>query len=138
MHEDHGLHAHRDGAAGDSPADQDEKSVAAAASSSLLSVFFLQDLIFLFFFPFFLAVGGLMDFEDFVELMGPRMLGETAHMLGLKELQSAFVQVRPLTEGPSRFEVSGVDDFLSYFFFFFGSFSQSLTWMATGRSTRTR
>lgn len=34
-----------------------------------------------------------MDFEDFVELMGPRMLGETAHMLGLKELQSAFVQV---------------------------------------------
>lgn len=34
-----------------------------------------------------------MDFEDFVELMGPRMLGETAHMLGLKELESAFVQV---------------------------------------------
>lgn len=75
-----------------------------------------------------------MDFEDFVELMGPRMLGETAHMLGLKELQSAFVQVRPLTEGPSRCEVSGVDDFLS----FFGSFSQSLTWTATGRLTRTR
>ncbi len=39
------------------------------------------------------TVGGLMDFEDFVELMGPRMMGETAHMLGLKELQSAFVQV---------------------------------------------
>lgn len=58
-----------------------------------------------------------MDFEDFVELMGPRMLGETAHMLGLKELQSAFVQVRPLTEEPSRFEVSGVDDFLSFFLF---------------------
>lgn len=38
-----------------------------------------------------------MDFEDFVELMGPRMMGETAHMLGLKELQSAFVQVgKPL------------------------------------------
>uniref|UniRef100_A0A3Q3ESN0 EF-hand domain-containing protein n=1 Tax=Labrus bergylta TaxID=56723 RepID=A0A3Q3ESN0_9LABR len=37
-------------------------------------------------------LGGLMDFEDFVELMGPRMMGETAHMLGLKELQSAFVQ----------------------------------------------
>ena len=34
-----------------------------------------------------------MDFEDFVELMGPRMMGETAHMLGLKELQSAFTQV---------------------------------------------
>lgn len=39
------------------------------------------------------TVGGLMDFEDFVELMGPRMMGETAHMLGLKELQSAFTQV---------------------------------------------
>ncbi|CAF87949.1 unnamed protein product, partial [Tetraodon nigroviridis] len=39
-----------------------------------------------------MRMGGLMDFEDFVELMGPRMLGETAHMLGLKELQSAFVQ----------------------------------------------
>lgn len=34
-----------------------------------------------------------MDFEDFIELMGPRMMGETADMLGLKELQSAFVQV---------------------------------------------
>ncbi|XP_068164521.1 calcium-binding protein 2-like [Antennarius striatus] len=39
-----------------------------------------------------MRMGGLMDFEDFVELMGPRMMGETAHMLGLKELQSAFVQ----------------------------------------------
>lgn len=43
--------------------------------------------------PLLFTVGGLMDFEDFVELMGPRMMGETAHMLGLKELQSAFVQV---------------------------------------------
>lgn len=34
-----------------------------------------------------------MDFEDFIELMGPRMMGETADMLGLKELQSAFLQV---------------------------------------------
>ncbi|TNM93536.1 calcium-binding protein 2 [Takifugu flavidus] len=39
-----------------------------------------------------MRMGGLMDFEDFVELMGPRMLGETAQMLGLKELQSAFLQ----------------------------------------------
>ncbi|KAK7909371.1 hypothetical protein WMY93_014055 [Mugilogobius chulae] len=39
-----------------------------------------------------MRMGGLMDFEDFVELMGPRMMGETADMLGLKELQSAFVQ----------------------------------------------
>lgn len=61
----------------------------------------------------FLAVGGLMDFEDFVELMGPRMLGETAHMLGLKELQSAFVQVSP----SSCFEVSGAHNFPSVFAF---------------------
>ncbi|KAM7366105.1 hypothetical protein PAMP_015573 [Pampus punctatissimus] len=39
-----------------------------------------------------MRMGGLMDFEDFIELMGPRMMGETADMLGLKELQSAFVQ----------------------------------------------
>lgn len=47
--------------------------------------------------PFFITVGGLMDFEDFIELMGPRMMGETADMLGLKELQSAFMQVCQLT-----------------------------------------
>ncbi|XP_040887221.1 calcium-binding protein 2 [Toxotes jaculatrix] len=39
-----------------------------------------------------MRMGGLMDFEDFIELMGPRMMGETTDMLGLKELQSAFVQ----------------------------------------------
>ncbi|KAM9424154.1 calcium-binding protein 2-like [Pholidichthys leucotaenia] len=39
-----------------------------------------------------MRMGGLMDFEDFIELMGPRMMGETAGMLGLKELQSAFLQ----------------------------------------------
>uniref|UniRef100_A0A3Q2YK28 EF-hand domain-containing protein n=1 Tax=Hippocampus comes TaxID=109280 RepID=A0A3Q2YK28_HIPCM len=39
-----------------------------------------------------MRMGGLMDFEDFTELMGPRMMGETADMLGLKELQSAFLQ----------------------------------------------
>lgn len=39
-----------------------------------------------------MRMGGLMDFEDFVELMGPRMMGETTNMLGLKELQSAFLQ----------------------------------------------
>ncbi|XP_039997074.1 calcium-binding protein 2 isoform X1 [Xiphias gladius] len=39
-----------------------------------------------------MRMGGLMDFDDFIELMGPRMMGETADMLGLKELQSAFVQ----------------------------------------------
>lgn len=87
--------------------------------------------------PPFLAVGGLMDFEDFVELMGPRMLGETAHMLGLKELESAFVQVGSSqrgTRGGLALLCFGVDNFLS----FFVPFSKSLTWTATARSTRTR
>ncbi|KAM6949158.1 calcium-binding protein 2-like [Aplochiton taeniatus] len=39
-----------------------------------------------------MRMGGLMDFDDFVELMGPRMMGETVDMLGIKELKSAFVQ----------------------------------------------
>ncbi|XP_062372509.1 calcium-binding protein 2-like isoform X2 [Sardina pilchardus] len=33
-----------------------------------------------------------MDFEDFCELMGPRMLVETADMLGIRELRSSFQQ----------------------------------------------
>uniref|UniRef100_A0A4W5N7A6 EF-hand domain-containing protein n=1 Tax=Hucho hucho TaxID=62062 RepID=A0A4W5N7A6_9TELE len=37
-------------------------------------------------------MGGLMDFDDFCELMGPRIMGETADMLGMKELRSAFSQ----------------------------------------------
>ncbi|XP_066523486.1 calcium-binding protein 2-like [Hoplias malabaricus] len=36
--------------------------------------------------------GGHVDFDDFCELMGPRMLMETAHMVGLRELQCAFKQ----------------------------------------------
>ena len=40
------------------------------------------------------AGGGHVDFDDFCELMGPRMLAETAHMVGLKELRCAFKQVR--------------------------------------------
>lgn len=39
-----------------------------------------------------LKMGGLMDFDDFCELMGPRMTQETADMMGLKELQSSFQQ----------------------------------------------
>ncbi|XP_072232544.1 calcium-binding protein 2-like [Leuresthes tenuis] len=39
-----------------------------------------------------MRMGGLMDFEDFTELMAPRLMGETVDMLGLKELKSAFVQ----------------------------------------------
>lgn len=34
-----------------------------------------------------------MDFEDFVDLMGPKMLAETADMIGVKELREAFREV---------------------------------------------
>ena len=39
------------------------------------------------------AAGGKIDFEDFVELMGPKMLAETADMIGVKELRDAFKEV---------------------------------------------
>ncbi|XP_047427277.1 calcium-binding protein 5b [Mugil cephalus] len=35
-------------------------------------------------------LGGRVDFEDFVELMTPKLLDETAGMIGLKELKDAF------------------------------------------------
>ncbi|KAJ7984475.1 hypothetical protein DPEC_G00355210, partial [Dallia pectoralis] len=35
-------------------------------------------------------LGGRVDFEDFVELMAPKLLAETAGMIGLKELKNAF------------------------------------------------
>lgn len=34
-----------------------------------------------------------MDFEEFVDLMGPKMLAETADMIGVKELREAFREV---------------------------------------------
>ncbi|CAM4572633.1 unnamed protein product [Caretta caretta] len=34
--------------------------------------------------------GGKVDFDDFMELMGPKMLAETADMIGMKELRDAF------------------------------------------------
>ncbi|XP_040588704.1 calcium-binding protein 2 isoform X1 [Mesocricetus auratus] len=34
--------------------------------------------------------GGKVDFEDFVELMGPKLLAETADMIGVRELRDAF------------------------------------------------
>nr|XP_019961492.1 PREDICTED: calcium-binding protein 5-like [Paralichthys olivaceus] len=37
-----------------------------------------------------LQLGGRVDFEDFVELMTPKLLAETAGMIGLKELKEAF------------------------------------------------
>ncbi|XP_054616570.1 calcium-binding protein 5b [Dunckerocampus dactyliophorus] len=35
-------------------------------------------------------LGGRVDFEDFLELMTPKLLAETAGMIGLKELKDAF------------------------------------------------
>ncbi|XP_034025581.1 calcium-binding protein 1a [Thalassophryne amazonica] len=35
-------------------------------------------------------LGGHVDFEDFVELMGPKLVAETADMIGIKELKDAF------------------------------------------------
>lgn len=40
-----------------------------------------------------IIVGGRVDFEDFVELMTPKLLAETAGMIGLKELKDAFKEV---------------------------------------------
>ncbi|XP_045429776.1 calcium-binding protein 4 isoform X1 [Pipistrellus kuhlii] len=37
-----------------------------------------------------MRMGGRMDFEEFVELMGPKLREETAHMLGVRELRIAF------------------------------------------------
>lgn len=42
----------------------------------------------------FSLVGGHVDFEDFVELMGPKLLAETADMIGIKELKDAFREVK--------------------------------------------
>ena len=39
------------------------------------------------------SVGGRVDFEDFVELMAPKLLEETAGMIGMKELKDAFKEV---------------------------------------------
>ncbi|XP_069044482.1 calcium-binding protein 5b [Lepisosteus oculatus] len=35
-------------------------------------------------------LGGRVDFDDFVELMTPKLLAETAGMIGVKELRDAF------------------------------------------------
>uniref|UniRef100_A0A3Q1GSZ0 Calcium binding protein 5a n=1 Tax=Acanthochromis polyacanthus TaxID=80966 RepID=A0A3Q1GSZ0_9TELE len=35
-------------------------------------------------------LGGRVDFEDFVDLMAPKLLAETAGMIGVKELKDAF------------------------------------------------
>ncbi|XP_060241554.1 calcium-binding protein 5 isoform X2 [Meriones unguiculatus] len=35
-------------------------------------------------------LGGRVDFEDFVELMTPKLLAETAGMIGVQEMRDAF------------------------------------------------
>ncbi|XP_016834947.1 calcium-binding protein 4 isoform X1 [Cricetulus griseus] len=41
--------------------------------------------------PFFeQGMGGFVDFEEFVELISPKLREETAHMLGVRELRIAF------------------------------------------------
>ncbi|KAG8522701.1 Calcium-binding protein 4 [Galemys pyrenaicus] len=37
-----------------------------------------------------MRMGGCVDFEEFVDLMGPKLREETAHMLGVRELHIAF------------------------------------------------
>ncbi|XP_042641045.1 LOW QUALITY PROTEIN: calcium-binding protein 4 [Tyto alba] len=37
-----------------------------------------------------MRMGGRVDFEDFVEMMGPKLREETAHMVGMRELRIAF------------------------------------------------
>lgn len=42
------------------------------------------------------TVGGFVDFEEFLELIGPKLREETAHMLGVRELRIAFREVWPV------------------------------------------
>ncbi|XP_063083695.1 calcium-binding protein 4 isoform X2 [Cavia porcellus] len=37
-----------------------------------------------------MRMGGFVDFEEFLELIGPKLREETAHMLGVRELRIAF------------------------------------------------
>lgn len=39
------------------------------------------------------SVGGRVDFDDFVELMAPKLLAETAGMIGVQEMREAFKEV---------------------------------------------
>ncbi|NWS49809.1 CABP4 protein, partial [Probosciger aterrimus] len=45
-----------------------------------------------------MRMGGRVDFEDFVQMMGPKLREETAHMVGVRELRIAFREVRPWGE----------------------------------------
>lgn len=62
----------------------------------------------------FAPVGGHVDFDDFVELMGPKLLAETADMIGVKELRDAFREVsdgRLLTGRGGQAESQSRNDF---------------------------
>ncbi|XP_026521116.1 calcium-binding protein 4 isoform X2 [Pseudonaja textilis] len=37
-----------------------------------------------------MRMGGRIDFEEFVKMMSPKLLEETAHMVGVRELKIAF------------------------------------------------
>lgn len=43
--------------------------------------------------PLLSSVGGRVDFDDFVELMAPKLLAETAGMIGVQEMRDAFKEV---------------------------------------------
>ncbi|XP_019352324.2 calcium-binding protein 4 isoform X4 [Alligator mississippiensis] len=47
-----------------------------------------------------MRMGGRVDFEDFVDMMGPKLREETAHMVGVRELKIAFREV--LVRGDAR------------------------------------
>lgn len=54
-------------------------------------------------------MGGHVDFEDFVELMGPKLLAETADMIGVKELRDAFKEVRKdIGKNVQKSKLSGI------------------------------
>uniref|UniRef100_A0AAY4DZT0 EF-hand domain-containing protein n=1 Tax=Denticeps clupeoides TaxID=299321 RepID=A0AAY4DZT0_9TELE len=54
------------------------------------------------------VTAGKVDFEDFVELMGPKMLAETADMIGVKELRDAFKEFD--SNGDGQISVSELRD----------------------------
>ncbi|NXY85866.1 CABP4 protein, partial [Alcedo cyanopectus] len=54
-----------------------------------------------------MRMGGRVDFEDFVQMMGPKLREETAHMVGVRELRIAFREFDVNGDGEiSRTEMS--------------------------------
>uniref|UniRef100_A0A8C6Z0F2 Calcium binding protein 4 n=1 Tax=Nothoprocta perdicaria TaxID=30464 RepID=A0A8C6Z0F2_NOTPE len=52
-----------------------------------------------------MRMGGRVDFEDFVQMMGPKLREETAHMVGVRELKIAFREFDVNGDG----EISGAE-----------------------------